>query len=36
VLLVDGLPTNEMGKVRRDELTRMAQQGGTDGARIQR
>jgi malonyl-CoA/methylmalonyl-CoA synthetase len=34
VLLVDGLPTNEMGKVRRDELSRMAQQGGADGAGI--
>ena len=34
VLVVDGLPTNEMGKVRRDELSRMAQQGGADGAGI--
>jgi malonyl-CoA/methylmalonyl-CoA synthetase len=34
VLVVDGLPTNEMGKVRRDELTRMAQQGGAHGAGI--
>jgi malonyl-CoA/methylmalonyl-CoA synthetase len=34
VQVVDGLPTNEMGKVRRDELTRMAQRGGADGAEI--
>jgi malonyl-CoA/methylmalonyl-CoA synthetase len=34
VLLADGLPTNDMGKVRRDELSRMAQRGGADGAGI--
>jgi malonyl-CoA/methylmalonyl-CoA synthetase len=34
VLVVDGLPANEMGKVRRDELTRMAEQGGAHGAGI--
>jgi malonyl-CoA/methylmalonyl-CoA synthetase len=36
VIVVDGLPTNEMGKVRREELTRMAQQGGVNGAGIRR
>jgi len=36
VLVLDVLPTNEMGKVRRDELTRIAQRGGTDGAGIRR
>jgi malonyl-CoA/methylmalonyl-CoA synthetase len=36
VIVVDELPTNEMGKVRREELTRMAQRGGMDGAGIRR